>query len=267
MSKALSAQQIERYQQEGCLFPVAVLSAGEVAYFRSCLETLELRLGGRLKRMDHSHLFFPWAYELATHPRVVDAVEDLLGPDLFIHSTRVFSKPPRDPSYVSWHQDGTYSALNSKPAPSIWIALTASTPENGCVRVIPGSHLSAKLPHRETYAPDNLLNHGEEVQAEVDESQAIDMALGPGEMSIHHVNLIHGSNPNRSDGPRIGFAISFITPAVGQSYLPVLHVRGQRDGAHAFEIVEPPSLDLDAALTAHAEFLCRTGQPPTRLSR
>src|SRR3954464_5985046 len=227
------------------LFPIPVLSPAEVARFRSAIEEMEARLGGRLRRMDHCQLFFPWAYELATHPAVLDVVEGLLGPDLFVHSTRIFSKPPHDSSFVSWHQDGTYSALNSKPAPSIWIALADSTVENGCVRVIPGSHRQTKLPHVETFAPDNLLNHGETVAAEVDESRAVDMVLAAGEISIHHVNLIPGSNPNRSATRRLGFAITFVTPAAGESNLPVLHARGRRDGGHRLPIAQPPRLRLD----------------------
>src|SRR5205823_14981841 len=97
-----------------------------------------------VKRIDNTHLFFRWAYDLAVHPRVLDVVEDLLGPNLFVHSTRILYKRPHDGSYVSWHQDGVYSNLSSKPAPSIWIALTDSSADNGCVRVIPRSHKNAK---------------------------------------------------------------------------------------------------------------------------
>jgi non-heme Fe2+,alpha-ketoglutarate-dependent halogenase len=265
--KRLSPAQIEAYERDGTLFPVPVLAAAEVARFRAGLEAVEALLGGRLKRIDHCQLFFPWAYELATHPAVLDVVEDLLGPDLFIHSTRVFSKLPHDPSYVSWHQDGTYSALNSKPAPSIWIALSDSTAANGCVRVIPGSHRQSKLPHVETHAADNLLNHGEEIACEVDESQALDLVLKAGEMSIHHVNLIHGSNPNRSDSRRIGFAISFMTPVVGESRLPVLPARGRRDGGHRFQLAAPPALDGAAAVAAHAAFLRDQGHPAIKIAR
>jgi len=265
MGRKLTTQEIASFERDGMLFPVPVLSAAEAARYRIALEETEARLGGRVRRMDHAHLFFPWACELATRPEVLAVVADLLGPDLFIHSTRIFSKLPHDPSYVSWHQDGTYSALNSKPAPSIWIALTDSRPEYGCVRVIPGSHRQAKLPHLETYAPNNLLNHGEEVQVEVDESLAVDFVLRPGEMSIHHVNLIHGSNPNRSDTRRVGFAISFMTPEVGSSRLPVLHACGRRDGGHRFDLAAPPALALDAALAAHRAFLLANGHPPTRV--
>jgi len=164
-------------------------------------------MGGVLKRMDNCHLFFRWAYDLATHPGVLDILEDLLGPDLFVHSTRIFYKHAHDPSYVSWHQDGRYSSLNSKPAPSAWIALSESTTENGCLRVVPGSHRSGVHPHVETFAADNLLNHGEEISVEVDEPKVRNFVLEPGEMSLHHVNLVHGSNPNHSDCSRIGFNI------------------------------------------------------------
>jgi ectoine hydroxylase-related dioxygenase (phytanoyl-CoA dioxygenase family) len=252
--KILSQAQLAGYERDGCLCPVRALSAGEAANFRRSLEEQEAYMGGILKRMDNCHLFFRWAYDLATHPRVLDVLEDLLGPDLFVHSTRIFYKHAHDPSYVSWHQDGRYSSLNSKPAPSAWIALSESTAANGCLRVVPGSHRSGVYPHVETFAADNLLNHGEEIQVQVDESAARDFVLDPGEMSLHHVNMIHGSNPNRSDRCRIGFAVSYMTPAVRQSKLPVVRARGNSED-HEFDLVsQPPQFSLADAVRAHAEF-------------
>src|ERR1700722_3269546 len=135
--------------------PIPVLPPEDVERFRSSVEELEAALGRQLLRMDNCHLFFRWASELSQHPNVLDVMEDLLGPDIFVHSTRIFCKPGGDGSFVSWHQDGRYSSLNSKPAPSAWIALTDSLPENGCVRVIPGSHRGGVLLHDELFAPDN----------------------------------------------------------------------------------------------------------------
>ena len=85
-------------------------------------------------------------------------------------------------------------------------ALTDSVVGNGCMRVVPGSHQRPILPHRDTYAPDNRLSRGQEIEVDVDERDAVDVVLRAGEMSLHHVNIIHGSNPNPSDGSRIGFA-------------------------------------------------------------
>lgn len=256
MYKALTRQQIDTFEREGALFPIPVLSADEVARFRTAFERLEPCYGGAVKRLDYSHHFFRWAYDLATHPAVADIMEDLLGPDIFIHSTRIFCKPPGDPAFVTWHQDGTHTNLNSKPAPSIWIALTDSTVESGCVRVIPRSHTHGLFDHTDGHRiRDNLLNGADQVAVAVDEARAVDMVLRAGEMSLHHVNLIHGSNPNRSDTKRLGFAISYVTPAVGPSILPAVRVRGQTDD-HPFELMEePPGLPLDEAVEAHAAFI------------
>ena len=255
MGRILSNSQIASYEHEGSLCPVTVLSPIETQTFREALEEQERFMGGYLKRMDNCHLFFRWAYELAVHPRVLDVLEDILGPDLFVHSTRIFYKHAHDPSYVSWHQDGIYSKLNSKPAPSAWIALSNSNQENGCLRVVPGSHRTGKQPHVETYAADNLLNHGEEIMVQVDESTVRDLILEPGQMSLHHVDLIHGSNPNRSDNRRIGFAVSYITPEVRRSHMPVIRARG-KSNVHEFELVQgPPEMPITEAIVAHEQYV------------
>jgi len=259
MGKVLSGAQIGDYERDGCLCPVTVLSPSDAQRFRAALEQQEQFMGGYLKRMDNCHLFFRWAYELAMHPGVLDVLEDILGPDLFVHSTRIFYKHPHDPSFVSWHQDGIYSKLNSKPAPSAWIALSESNQENGCLRVVPGSHRSGKQPHVETYAANNLLNHGEEISVQVDESTVRDLVLKPGQMSLHHVDLIHGSNANQSDMKRIGFAVSYITPEVRRSHMPVVRARGTSSD-HEFELTQgPPELSMAEAVLAHQEYVNQRG--------
>src|SRR4029077_19544658 len=104
-----------------------------------------------------------------------------------------------------WHQDSTYWGLSTPDVVTAWVAFTPSTVESGCMRVIPGSHLVDQLPHRDTFARHNLLSRGQEVAVEVDETKAQDVVLQPGEMSIHHVRLVHGSNVNRSSHRRIGY--------------------------------------------------------------
>src|SRR6185369_1898740 len=100
----------EHYERNGIVFPIPVLSMAEVECCRSALDSIvELCGEGSLKRFDNLHLFFPWAYKLATHEALLDAVEDFLGSDLVIDGTLVFYKPPHDASYASWHQDSVYS--------------------------------------------------------------------------------------------------------------------------------------------------------------
>ena len=255
MAAALSATQIERYRRDGVLFPVPALTPGEAAGFRAAFEDVVARLGGRPTSQDLSqtHLYFRWAYELATHPKILDAVEAVLGPDLLVWTVSIFAKYPRDPGYISWHQDGTYWGLDSSQVTTAWVALTDSVVENGCMRVVPGSHKSPILPHKDTYAPDNLLSRGQEVQAQVDDKDAVDIVLKAGEMSLHHVNIIHGSNPNPSDQPRYGFAIRFTTPKTKQieGEPPTALLARGRDDYHHFQLLPaPPALSTEAALAA-----------------
>jgi non-haem Fe2+, alpha-ketoglutarate-dependent halogenase len=243
----------ERYRQDGILFPVPVLSAGEVASCQAALLELESRLVerglGDPKRIPLPHLGFRWAYDLATHPAVVDAVEAVLGPDVVVQATLILTKPPGDPAVVTWHQDGTYSGLHRSPNTTAWIALWDSTPENGCMRVVPGSHQRPILPHVASREEHHLLRHSPEIAVEVDESEAVDVTLRAGEMSLHHSNIIHGSRPNRSTERRTGFIVRFVTPAMPASDRPVLRVRGGGDLSHLPQVGEQrPPAELDAGL-------------------
>ena len=165
----------------------------------------------------------------------------------------IFPKYPRDPGYISWHQDGTYWGLDSTRVTTAWVALTDSTVETGCMRVVPGSHRRPILPHRDTYAPDNRLSRGQEIEVAVDETDAVDVVLRAGEMSLHHVNIIHGSNPNPSDRSRIGFAPRFTTPATRQidGEPPTAVLARGRDGYGHFQLLPaPPALGLEEAVVA-----------------
>jgi ectoine hydroxylase-related dioxygenase (phytanoyl-CoA dioxygenase family) len=253
--RILTLEQVQRYEREGVLFPVPVLAADDLMRFGSALEDLVAHLGGHLKRLDQCHLFFRWAYDLALHSAVLDVVEDLIGPDILVHSSRIFYKHPHDPAYVSWHQDGRYSGLNAYPATTAWIALSDSTAENGCLQVLSGSHQHGVHPHIEGEARDNLVNHGQKVTIEIDEAQVRNVVLTAGAMSLHHINLIHGSQPNRSGTKRIGFSVSYIPPEVKHSALPVVRARGRADYDHFEFLKEPPRDSGEACLAAHAEFL------------
>jgi ectoine hydroxylase-related dioxygenase (phytanoyl-CoA dioxygenase family) len=179
---------------------------------------------------------------MVSHPKVLDAVESILGPNLLVWESAWFVKLAKDKSFISWHQDGTYWSLDPPNVVTAWVALSESTPENGCLRVVPGTHKPPFLPQIDTYAKDNALSRGQEIAVEVDEAQAVNLALRPGEMSLHHVAIVHGSAANNSDGPRIGLAIRYITPEVVQKAAErqlVLLVRGKDDYGH-FDLIDPP---------------------------
>jgi hypothetical protein len=175
------------------------------------LDDIEARRGRRIAPMHNvkTHLLIPFLWDLVQDPRIVDPVSDVLGPDLLCWAAGFFDKRPGEPQHVPWHQDATYWGLSAPEALTAWVAFTPSVPENGCMRVSPRTH-GAPLAHIGTDDGTNMLPGRETVLAEVDENAAIDIALRPGEMSFHHVLLIHGSQANRSAMRRCGFAIRYI---------------------------------------------------------
>jgi ectoine hydroxylase-related dioxygenase (phytanoyl-CoA dioxygenase family) len=256
MSKLLSAEQIREYQQDGLVFPIPVLSATEVATARAALEHLATGLGGHaeIARLRHLQLFHRWVQDLVLHPRVLDAVEDVLGPDILVHSSTVFWKHPHDPAQVSWHQDGFYFGLSELNYVSAWLALSDSSADNGCMRVVRGSHCSGIVSHNRTsITPENFVSL--EIACQVKESEATDVTLQSGEMSLHHVAVVHGSNPNASDRPRIGFAVRYVSPRVRQQldHYPLILARGEDRFGHYRILEELPSFTLQEAIQAQAE--------------
>ena len=255
MTTILSRHQLNEYDRNGIVFPIRVLSVDEVTLFRAELDSIADKCGeGSLKRFDSLHLFFNWAHRLVTHDALLNAVEDVLGGDILIDGTLVFYKPPQDSSYVSWHQDSVYSGWHLTPSTSAWIALTASHRANGCMRVIPGSHKQGLVSHVNIRDDSNLVARGERVETVVDESKAVDVVLQPGEMSLHHSTIIHGSNANTSDQPRIGFIVRFVTNRITNRDRPLLRVRGEADCSH-LSLAEPPAeIDQQTAFSAWRTF-------------
>ncbi len=265
--RSLTPDQQIHYNEKGYYFPIKVLGEVEAADFRgrfqSYFDPREERLKGLLQRdrrnyFTDMHLCLEWVYKIVSHPFVLNAVESILGPNLLVWGAQWFPKLPDEKAYVSWHQDGTYWGLHPPSVTTAWIAFTESNRENGCMRVVPGTHKYPLLPQRETYAAHNMLSRGQEIAVEVDEKQAVDLVLRPGEMSLHHIGLVHGSGPNQSSGPRIGLAVRYIAPVVMQSGrerdIAVL-VRGKDDYGH-FELVKPPERDEspeESSLLAEAQ--------------
>jgi hypothetical protein len=260
----LAAAALERYRRDGFYFPVSVLAPDEALVCRRKLEAVEAAHGGRLGgELRHKpHLLLAWLAEIVRHPRILDAVEDVLGPNLLVWSTSFFIKEARDPAYVSWHQDATYWGLSSPDVVTAWLAFTDATVENGAMRMVPGSH-GEQLAHRDTFAPDNLLSRGQEIAVEVDEARGVDILLRAGEMSLHHVRMVHGSPANRTGDRRVGFAIRYIPTYVKQiagDGDSALLVRGV-DDYHHFAPERTPSADLAPEARAHhAEVLARSAK-------
>lgn len=251
----MAAELVEQYTRDGVLFPIRVLSAAEAAEYRDALEAVAASCGNDYqRRFDNLHLFFPWAYRLVTNEALLNAVESILGSDLVVDGSLVFYKPPHDSSYASWHQDSVYSGWHLTPSVSAWIALTRSEASNGCMRVIPGSHQQGLREHDNVLDDPNLLNRrGERLRDDVDESQAIDLTLAPGEMSLHHTNIVHGSKANGSDEPRIGFIVRFVTDQRKNRDRAVMRVRGRADCSHLQLAMPPVEEDLTTCVVRWQE--------------
>jgi hypothetical protein len=249
MISVLTHQQLSEYEELGFLHSIPILAPDEVVHFRAEIEETCRALGGRVTRLDGPHLYFRWAWELATHPRVLDCMEQLIGPNVLLKSTRVFYKFGNSDSFVGWHQDGITEALQDAYMPAIWLGLTPATAENGCLRVVPRSHRLGLIPHADRPNPDNLTTQGATAQVAIAAPQ--DVVMKAGEMSLHHPLMLHASNPNRSSESRIGFSATYSTPALTASRTAVAWVRG--DGPRdRFRIVDrPPARLLEEAVAAY----------------
>ena len=256
MTKLLTEDQVAAYGRDGFVFPVRVMSADDAAAIRAGLEAYEAATGGPIQsNWRHKvHLLFTWANDLVRHPKILDAVEDLLGPDLICWTTNFFIKEARSPDFVSWHQDSTYWGLDPADVVTAWVALSDAPLASGAMKFLPGSHTIEQIPHRDTYHENNLLTRGQEIEMDVDEADAVDVPLTAGEMSLHHIRLVHGSHANRTDDRRIGLAIRYIPTYVRQTKLndSAMLVRGTDAYGH-FDPEPDPAADADdAAIAAHA---------------
>ncbi len=254
MPKLLTAEQVEQFDRDGFLSPIDVMSKAEIKTYRDRLETYERSIGEPIQsNMRHNvHLLFTWADELIRHPQVLDAVEDVLGPNLMCWITNFFIKEANDPGFVSWHQDSTYWGLDPSDVVTAWIALSDAPIESGAMKMLPGSHKWDQISHRDTFHEHNLLSRGQEIEMDVDDKDGVFVPMDAGQMSLHHIKLCHGSSPNTTDDRRIGLAVRYIPTHVRQ-------VKVQRDGAvlvrgedvhNNFEFDPSPVADLDAAAVA-----------------
>jgi len=184
---------------------------------------------------------------------VLDAVEDVLGPDILCWNSSFFIKNANNPAHVTWHQDSTYWGLSKPDVCSAWIALTPANEQNGVMKIIPGSHEFGQLDHEDTFAGDNLLARGQRLVDPPNEEAAVSLNLDPGEISLHHIMSVHGSEPNETDQRRIGFAIRYAAPHVrllGNIRDSALLVRGKDRYGH-FDVEYAPKTDMDSDAIIH----------------
>lgn len=246
MIDVITPEQADFFKREGYLSPIRAVSVEEAADYRRRIEDYEKAAGEEVnKRLKiKAHLAFPWMVDLARHPRIVSAVQSLIGKDVLLFGSSAFAKNAEDPRFVSWHQDSAYYGLDPHDEVTVWLALSRADSLSGCMSIIPRSHRGPDLQHEETYDANNLLARGQTVT--VDDSTAVEMPLEPGEFSMHHERTVHGSPANRSNDRRIGIAF-FYMPAHTRSTMArrsAMLVAGEDKYGYWDRDVEP-TVDLD----------------------
>ena len=252
MGKKLTDAQIEAFHRDGFVSPIDVFSEDEAARLRAELEAAEAKWPEAFTgaERNNTHLTLTCLDGIVHNEAILDAAEDLIGPDILNYGTVLFIKEPGDPGFVSWHQDARYMGLEPHVGITVWLALSPSNADSGCMQMIPGSHHKIRE-HRDTFGEQNILTRGQQVQ-DVDESQAVSLVLRPGQMSIHSARVIHASQPNNSTDRRIGFVIQpLMPPSVRQTIKKsaVQLVRG-KDPYGNFPLVGRPDRDMDPEFLA-----------------
>lgn len=247
------------YERDGCAGPVRVLTKEAATGVLDHLNAVRDQDVAAVKHpwIYKSYLLFTWMNELVRNPVILDAVTPIVGPDIMVMSADIWRKDPGETRHISFHQDAGYWSLDPLDITTAWVALTPATIENGCMAFALGTHKLRLVEHDNTYAPDNMLSHGQTARINIESCTRIAAVLQPGEMSMHHALLAHGSGPNTTDQPRVGICIRYLPGRIRQTDGPPLSamlVRGQHHGNLTLE--DPPAADLSPeAIAQHTQLL------------
>ena len=243
----------ERYEEDGFVFPLDVLTAQEAQQIRDDLEAAEAELSDDPERLallkGYPDRLLPSFDALIRHPTLIDAASRVLGPDLMVWSAALFIKEANSTKIVSWHQDLTYWGLDDAEETTCWVALSDVSVASGAMKFVAGSHKESIVEHVDTFADDNLLTRGQELAVDVDEADAVAVELKPGQASLHHGHLFHASGPNSTNDRRIGSAIRYIKASMKQlddTKSLVAHVSGE-DRWQNFKVAGAPRGRLNEA--------------------
>ncbi len=253
MRKKLTDLQVSQFQETGFLSAFPVLSADQALHLRANLETFEAENDGVLtgSLRFKNHLLFKWLSDLIRSPKILDAVEDIIGHNIMVWSTDWWIKEANSPQFVSWHQDSQYWGLDTAKLVTVWVALSPSTIKSGCMRILPGSHVGPDLAHEETYHDDNMLTRGQSISG-IDEDKAVNLEVQTGQAVLFAFRIAHASYPNQTDDRRIGLAIRYIPTDTQQQYSDqdsAALVRGVDNHQH-FELEPEPRYDFDPVTVA-----------------
>ena len=257
----LTPAQTAAFHRDGFLFPLPVFSPAETLALRRRLEAAEAGADAGRERAARQALpiTHAWAWDLPHDPRIVELVASLLGANVLLWSMDWFIKEP-GPAFVTFHQDATYWGLQPHDVVTAWIALSDAGPRTGPMRFLPGSHRGPLLEQRETFAANNLLSRGQAITTPVDEAKTVPAPLAAGEMSLHHVRVVHGSDPNRTADRRIGMVLRYCATHVRQTKVAgdrAILVKGE-DAHRHFEMIPRPRQDLGDAEQRLARAHART---------
>jgi len=202
---------LEQFNRDGYVVVPNVLDADLIKEASNHVEWLMRKHPGRRPETLWQDLIpnDPFWVRLISDDRLLDVAQEFIGPNIALFASHYLSKPARDGMPVLWHQDGSYWPLDPMEVVTVWLAVDNSTPENGCMRVIPGTQHLKIHQAKERKDVANVLN-SEIDESFVDESKAVDVILKAGDVSVHHPNVIHGSNANTSPHRRCGLTIRYI---------------------------------------------------------
>ena len=214
----LSEEQINKYNEDGFIAPINILSENETGEIREEIERIEKDWPNELEGLGRNYIHFisPVFDKIPHNPKILDAVESIIGRDILVCGTTLFIKNPDKKGFVSFHQDAKYIGLEPFNWVTAWLAVTDANEENGCMRMWNGSHKEDLQFHNQKFDENNLLTRGQTVE-NVPIEKTSPVILKAGQLSLHHPKIIHGSGLNKSKDRRIGFAIqSYIGSNVDQ---------------------------------------------------
>jgi len=250
--KALTEQQVRDYRHDGYLFPIPVLSPQEASQGLENLARMEAHLGSPVTRAElkwrgGAYTYLPWVDALVRHPRILDVIEDVIGPDILVYWTTFFIKEPGSQTFAAWHQDATYFGLDPYEHLTAWVALTDASSEAGCMDVL-SAHGAPRQRHHAAARLENSINGAGQVIVEpIDDSAPVAMALKTGEMSLHNTLCMHRSAPNRAAHRRVGVGISYVPAhvrSIGSYRQTAMLVRGTDRYGH-FDLLPSPRAEFD----------------------
>lgn len=231
----LSEEQKRLFDEQGYLVGLPrIFDDNELAAFNEGFKELSklLEPGETTKEIREWHESSRFLYDICITPKILDYVEDLLGPNFYFWASNFFAKPPRTKEKVGWHQDAYYWPLSPHHTVTVWIAFTDSNINNGAMRVIPASHKSGVIKHnRNSNAETDSVLVLELEDRYFREDEAVPLELKAGEISIHDDRIVHGSPANPSDQWRIGLTVRYSGTDVKcdlsiNPYFKAFHVRG-----------------------------------------